>query len=339
MSLRSRSLALGAVALLAVTFLGLRPAEASDIASFKTVFATDVAYAGYGGVRGGDGTGVLTVAGVSGTVTEAYRYWHSPTNSEDATVNETISFNGTNVTGAHLGISSDNCWGFTNSQAWRVDVSALVTGNGAYPVADLIKTGADINGLSLIVFFDDGDDTNNRDVVLFDGNDSNEANTFDADGWNVTLGGINYAAGSATLDLHVSDGQNFGDDALVLNSEVLEPAGGLFNGDTVPNGPTAGDTSGGLWDIRSYDVTSFLTPGENTLEFTTGQASDCLAPIVAAVNLLAGSAPNQPATTTTTQPPETTTSTTQLEATTTSTTTPPPPPAAVPVRVQPRYTG
>ena len=58
-------------------------------------------------------------------------------------------------------------------------------------------------------FFDDGDDSNNRDVVLFHGNDSNIANPFDADGWDVTLPGINYDTGAARMELHVSDGQTF----------------------------------------------------------------------------------------------------------------------------------
>jgi len=281
------------LSLLALLLLPVQASQASDIASFKTVFATDVAYAGFGGMRD-NGTGTLSVAGVSGTVKEAYLYWHGPTNTQDAAANAAVTFAGQGVTGTHIGFSDNNCWGYQNSQAYRADVTSLVSGNGDYALADFVKDGGEVNvnGASLLVFFDDGNGPNNRDVVLFDGNDSNIPNSFDADGWNVSLSGINYQSGSASMDLHVSDGQTFDDDALVLNGQELEPAGDVFNGETVPgNGQSASDR---LWDIRQFDVTSFLSPGENTLTLTTGQNSDCLSLVVAAVNLPAGSAPNQP---------------------------------------------
>ncbi len=293
-----------AVALVAVVVVALatvsidgRPVRANDIAEFETVFATDVASAGFGGMRG-IGTGDITLSGVSGTVTEALLYWHGPTDSDDAAVNADVTFAGTGITGANIGFSDNNCWGFDNSQAYRANVTSLVPGNGSYSLSDFLKADADINGVSLIVFFDDGDDGNNRDVVLFDGNDSNIPNIFDADGWNVTLAGINYDSGTASMDLHVSDGQTFPDDALILNPGpiTLAPTGPIFEGDSVPNGASAASTNGGLWDIKSFDVTSALTPGDNTLTLTTGLASDCLSLIVAAVDLPAGAAPNQPPT-------------------------------------------
>ena len=190
-------------------------AGANDIASFQTVFSTDMASAGYGGMRG-IGTGTITLSGVSGTVTKALLYWHGPTNSTDPAVNAAVTFGGTPITGTNIGLSNNNCWGFTNSQAYRADVTTLVTGNGAYSLANFTKASAEINGASLIVFFDDGNPANNRDVVIFDGNDSNIANIYDANGWNVTLPGINYASGTANMVLHVSDGQSAGEAALVL---------------------------------------------------------------------------------------------------------------------------
>ncbi len=303
-----------AVALVAVVVVALatvsiddRPARANDIAEFETVFATDIASAGFGGMRGiGDGEIVLT--GVSGTVTEALLYWHGPTNSEDATANADVTFAGTDISGANIGFSDNNCWGFDNSQAYRADVTSLVTGDDTYSLANFLGSNADINGASLIAFFNDGDDTNNRDVVLFDGNDSNIPNTFDADGWNVTLPGINYDTGSANMELHVSDGQSFPDDALTLNGTIaLAPSGPTFDGDSVPNGPSATSTSGGLWDIKAFDVTSGLAPGDNTLTLTTGLGSDCLSLIVAAVDLPGGAAPNQPPTITLDPPTDTNT--------------------------------
>ena len=135
-------------------------------------------------------------------------------------------------------------------------------------------------------------------MVLFDGNDSTTPNGIDADGWNVNLSGITYTSGSAAITLHVSDGQTFTDDALVLNASTLVDTGGIFQGDSVPFGTYNGD--GHLWDIKTYDITSHLSPGPNSLAFTTGEDTDCLSLVVAAIDLPAGAAPNAAATPTAT---------------------------------------
>lgn len=334
-----RLLVIVALAVLTATSVfggtGTRSAEANDIAPFQTVFATDVSSAGYGGMRT-IGTGTITLSGVSGTVSKALLFWHGPTNSSDPAANATVSFGGTVVTGTNIGLSSDNCWKFLNSQAYRADVTSLVSGNGTYALANFTKPSVDINGASLIVFFDDGNTANNRDVVMFDGNDSNTSNSFDANGWNVSLPGVNYTLGAASMDLHVSDGQAFDDDALVLNgTTTLAPVGPVFQGDTVPNGASATTTEGGLWDIKSYNITSALTPGPNTLTLTTGQESDCLSLIVAMVNLPAGAAPGQPTAT----PTSTATSTATNTPPPAATSTPQPSATAAATGIQPPNTG
>lgn len=281
------------VAIVSAIAFGTGTTQASDIANFTTVYGTDVVHAGFGGMRD-DGTGSLTVSGVSGTVTRAYLYWQGPTNTTDLTANAAVTFAGSPVTGTNIGISSDNCWGYANSQAYRADVTLLVTGNGSFSLANFAKNSnsVNINGASLIVLFDDGNAANNRDVVLFDGNDSNINNPYDADGWNVSLPGINYTSGTANITMHVSDGQTFLDDALTLNATPLVAAGAVFQGDSVPSGPF--NSNGQLWDIKTYDITSFLSPGPNTLTLTTGQNADCLSLVVAAIDLPAGAAPPPP---------------------------------------------
>jgi hypothetical protein len=269
-------------------------AHATDLTMFKTVFDTDFKAAGYGGMRG-IGTGSIDLSGTSGTITEAYLFWHGPSNAATAdasTANATVNFAGTDVTGEFLGISDNNCWGFANSLAYRANVTSLVTGDGAYALSNFTKPGGiDVNGVSLAVFFDDGDNTNNRDIVMFNGNDSNIDNPFDAPGWNITLAGIDYSSGSASAQFHVSDGQTFPDDALVVNGTPIATAGGIFQGDSVPNGP-GGPTNGGLWDIKDFSVTSLLNPGLNNLNITTGVNSDCLSCVMIAIDLPAGAAPN-----------------------------------------------
>ena len=239
------------------------------------------------------GTGDLTISGVSGNVTRAYLYWHGPTNTSDATANANVTFDGTAITGTNIGFSYDNFWNSENSQAYRADVTSLVTGNGTYSLSNFQKANVQINGASLIVFYDDGDSTNDRDVVLFHGNDGNFGSPFDSAGWSVTLPGIDYTSGAANLTMLVSDGQNIGTDddgTIEVNGSPLA-SGGIFQG-AAPKAPGAGVDNGSLFDVMQFDVTSFLNPGMNTLSITLEPGfNDALSAIVAAIDLPAGSAP------------------------------------------------
>ena len=130
-----------------------------------------------------------------------------------------------------------------------------------------------------MVYYDDGNDANNIDVVNFQGNDANFANAFDPPGWDITLDGINYTSGDAFLSMSVSDGQDFGlgnDGQFFLNGVDIAAMfdGSIFEGDSVPNTPGSTVGNGGLWDIVNIDITSFLTPGLNTLNLTHTGISD-----------------------------------------------------------------
>lgn len=266
-------------------------ASANDLQPFTTVQNTDWTQAGVGGLRG-LGTGSITLGGVSGTVTQAYLYWAGPTNSDSPTANANVLFGGTSIFGTNIGFSQDNFWGFSNSQGYRADVTSLVTGNGSYSLANFTKPGVEVNGASLVVFFNDGNAANNHDVVLFNGNDANFTNPFDALGWNSSLPGINYTSGTAAISLHVSDGQNFSandDGTLRINGTPLV-SGGIFQGATLPSAG-GGVANGNLWDIRTFDVTSFLSPGSNTLNFQLDAINDALGLVVAAIELPVGAAP------------------------------------------------
>lgn len=268
-------------------------AQANLISFFETQFDTDYASAGVGGLRG-TGTGDISLSGVSGTINQAYLYWHGPTNSGDPAFNANLSLNGTAVTGSNIGFSDDNFWGQANSQAYRADVTSLVNGDGTYSITGLSAPNS--NGASLVVYYDDGDDTNNMDIVSFDGNDANFANSFDPLGWDVTLSGINYTSGSAFLSMSVSDGQDFGtgdDGTFFLNGISLNSAD-VFDGTTVPTTAGTSVTNGALWDIVNFDITSFLSPGLNTLNLTHTGINDALSAIHFAVLLPAGAAPDQP---------------------------------------------
>ena len=251
------------------------------------VLDTDFISAGFGGMRG-NGTGTITLNGVTpGTVTRALLFWHGPTNSSDPNVNATVAFGGATVTGTNIGFAYDNSWGFANSQAYRADVTSLVAGDGSYSLSDFRKAGeagvaADINGASLIVFFQDASAANNRDVYLLNTNDSNIVSAFDAASWNGVVSGINYVSGSAQLELHVADGQSvFPDATLLLNGNVIAGPGAVFQGDSVPKGANAQ----GLWDIQTYNIASgVLVSGTNTLTLATGVNQDYLSLVVMLVS-------------------------------------------------------
>lgn len=280
----------------AVSLAIASPAAANSLSYFDTVFGTDYAVFGYGGMRD-VGTGTVTVSGVTGTVTRAILTWHGPTQVSDPTANATVTFDGTSITGTNIGLSADNNWGFANSQAYSADVTALVSGDGAYSLENFLKDAGriNINGVSLEVFYDDGDSTNDRDIVLFHGNDSNIQSIYDPTGWQAVLNGIDYSGGPASLVFGVSDGQDFGnDEALRLNGNIFIPAGPTWQGDSVPSG-IGGASNGKLWDIKSFDLAAFLALGLNNLSLTTDPVlTDALGLIHLAFNLPAGAAPPPP---------------------------------------------
>ena len=282
--------------LLVSIFLGALSANANVISYYTTVFDTNFATADLG-LRD-VGAGTLAVSGISGTVTQSLLFWHGPTNSTDPNVNANVNFNGTSITGTNIGFSQDNFWGDLNSQAYRANVTSLVTGNGNYTLSNFQKPTAQINGTALFTFFNTGLSTGKRDVVLYDGNDSNFASQYDPAGWNFTLSGINYKSGSAFLTMYVSDGQDFSpadDGTLEVNGKTLA-TGGIFQGSSA-RAPGAGVSNGSLTDVETFDVTSFLTPGLNSLNITLGPGfDDALSAVVAAIDLPAGAAPPPPTT-------------------------------------------
>jgi hypothetical protein len=265
---------------------------AGPLSADVTIGNTDFRSYAIGQMRSA-GTGTLAVTGLSGTVTRALLYWHGPTNSTSLTANANVTMNGTSVTGTNIGgLADNNCWGYSNSQAYRADVTSVVTGNGNYALTNFSKSDSEINGAQLLVFFNDGNATNNRDVVVFSGNDSNQAYSgppVDPAGWQGALSGVNYSTGTVNMTLGVSDGQQTGSDgtlSLGTFSTVV-----AYDGATAQIGNGV-SSRGSLWDIVTYDVTTAFSVGANTLNYglsTTGNVGgDCVSLIVAAFDTPAG---------------------------------------------------
>ena len=280
-----------AIMMLSMVFGTYSISEAISLTYSHTFYDTDFISAGVGGMRDGTGSSSISLTGVTGTVTSALLYWHGPGTSSDEIANASVTFGGTDITGNSLGLSNDNCWGYANSKAYWADVTSLVSGDGSYSLDNFVKSGENINGVSLLVAFDDGNSANDRDVVFFHGNDSNISNSYDADNWNISLPGINYSSGNAYLELHVGDGQDWLDDAILINAIELVPDGQIFAGDSTLPSPKDASHGGNLWDIERFDITSFLSPGINTLSMYSGTYVDCLSCVVAIVDLPAGAAP------------------------------------------------
>jgi hypothetical protein len=278
-----------AIALIAVVGFLCGPAEANVITNYTTVFNTDWTTAGIGGLRG-TGAGSLVVTGVTGPVTQSYSFWAGPTDSTNPNFNSNVTVNGTSIAGTNIGFSQDNDWGFLNSQAYRANTTSVINGNGTYAITGL-DTGT--NGLGSLLFFNDSNPANNRDVVIFNGNDANFGSSYDPAGWNMNLNGIHYSGGQANITFMVSDGQNFGpedDGTITINGQTLV-SGGIFQGDTLccGTGPTG---NGNLWDIETFDLTPFLVMGDNNLNIQLGPGvDDAIADIATIIDLPAGDAP------------------------------------------------
>lgn len=272
-----------------VSLLSATPALANELQLYSSFTNTDWTQASLGQMRDA-GTGTLVLDGVSGTVTNAFLYWHGPTDSADPSVNAGVSFAGAAIVGTQIGFSSDNNWRALNSQAYRADVTSLVTGNGSFALAGFENPLAQVNGVSLVVTYDDGNTTNNRDVSFYDGNDSVLASAHDSAGWDLTVPVNGYTKGAAFLSFFVSDGQTFSDASLMVNGVVIAPSTAVFAGNTVPTGPGT-SYDGSLWDVRSFEVTSFLSPGDNNLTVTTNLATDYFSLVALAVDAPAAPVP------------------------------------------------
>ena len=275
-------------------------ADAKPVTLGRTETATDYVSSGVGGI--GSGPGAIVVTGVGGTVRKAFLYWQGIDNSGSGAVydNATITFAGASVTGVSLGDSETNCWGDGSSRAFFADVTNLVTGNGSYAISGLnAQVNHNGNGASLVVLFNDANDANNRDLVFFEGNDSDIimfAFPGESPGWHATLPNIDYNGGSVFAQIHASDGQSFTDGPIQFvgaSTVTIEDDSTLWDGHSLPNAGASRAGTDGLWDIHTFDITAaFGAPGVQTITFDGMlTSSDCHSLVVLMLDLGAGSAP------------------------------------------------
>ncbi|HEU4665728.1 MAG TPA: choice-of-anchor D domain-containing protein [Dokdonella sp.] len=270
---------------------------------------TDLAMAAAGGIGApasqSGGAGSLELDGVQGDVTLALLYWNgidieypaAGLSGGDGDYDQPdIRFDGVDVTGILVASGGSNdCWPDAvstlppSAATWRADVTDRVRlrGNGTYTFSGLsAKPGHSANGISLIVYYDDGDASNDLRVTHYDGLQSNReqmafATSFD------------YAGGAIEAILHASDGQRSLGDSSLEWSTVPGPTTGssmrlryvtlydgltLWPGVSVPHmGHQRGARPDTLWDIRRMPLTAMLGPPRHyasSFEYTSAQ--DCV---------------------------------------------------------------
>ena len=216
-----------------------------------------------GGGEARDGNTAVSLGGVSGTIKFAFLYWGELDFSGSS--DNVINFNGNTVVGGRLGTSVDTCWGSDHSVGYFADVTNYVSGNGTFSISGMGEGG---QGASLVVFYDDGDVTNNRDVTLYAGNDATNAGGAIT---NINLGNIEYDSGDVNVTLSVGDGQWYSDGTLRVNGTSV--GSNLFSGAT---GEMGSFTSDSLWDVVSVDISSLLSVGSNNVHITHQTVEDCL---------------------------------------------------------------
>ena len=267
---------------------------------------TDFVSAGVGGIGApesqGGGTGTIHLEGISGTVTLALLYWNGidinmpvlGLSGGNADYDQPdIRFDGVDILGSRIaGFGDNDCWPLDPPQpgsagTYRADVTAQVQsrGNGDYLFSGLSgKPGHSANGLSLIVYFNDGNPANDVHVTHYEGQQSNK-------GPLVFSFPLDYTGGRVEARMHVSDGQAVHSDGAFpwqttpgipgtastpLEIWHLYDGQAPWSGLSVPN-MGHGRSTEGLWDIQTMVLTPMYgPPGHYVTRATFGVESDCV---------------------------------------------------------------
>ncbi|WP_069660269.1 hypothetical protein [Arcticibacter eurypsychrophilus] len=273
---------------------------------FTTVYNTDYLSVGTGGLT--DGRGEIRITGTFplSSVTKAYLYWHGESMVTDAeSVGEYIYFNEETEAGTCIGVTNINNGPDyppfpvqIQSRTYRADVTDRVKEGGRIvSIREFDRLTAD--GASLILFYQDGNSNNNRDIVIFNGNDSN-FQTFrsypldpkaalDLKGWDVVLPGVKYTSGKVNISMHVADGQDAEEGIIQVNGGAN--LRNLFRGRSVPGEITPMSVR---YDIVPIEVSAFLRQGIHPIRLTLldyTQMADKLSLVVVVFNLPKGAAP------------------------------------------------
>jgi hypothetical protein len=251
---------------------GIRPAG--------TVTNTDYRVYALAGLRDWVAGTPLTVTGLVGQVRQSWLYVHSAIMPTFPTLRG-VNLGASGRIAEVVGVAADSCETTNRSFLTRFDVTDLVHSNGVYFLGNLFEGAAGevfrtVNGVSLLVCYDDGDDSNNVDLTLYHGNDSNEDGLYDPTGWQTLLSDLVYAGGTAKLGLHVAYGEALPEAPIAINGLLWQAQTNHFDGLSVPK---VSSEALALWDVVEFDLAPQLLPGTNQLLFTSNRTTntqDCV---------------------------------------------------------------
>jgi hypothetical protein len=210
----------------------------------------------------------ITLAGIpaTGTVRRVFLYWAVIGQAFPA-----LTLNGTAVTGTLIGQTGDTTWNIGNNFEYRADVTALVSGNGAYTLSNLLSslTGPDGQGASLVAIYTDSADLRTNYIGINDG----AAGVLKAGDISTSVTrGFTVGAGfdKATVINLVADGQQSPDNLTIQ--------GTTFGGTDAFQG-----AQGSLWDNRVDDITTVLLPGATSVTQKVKASIDFLVWVASAV--------------------------------------------------------
>ncbi|MBS2014952.1 MAG: DUF3344 domain-containing protein [Deltaproteobacteria bacterium] len=240
-------------------------------------------------------TGTITIAALpaGAVITNAYLYWMTYGTAGNAS----MTLDGTVLTGAAIGTAPGTCWEddiatgiaystFSNF-AFRADVTAMVTGNGAHTLTGFPSgtATADTHGASIFVVYTDPAATNGGHVLLYDG----AATLSSTSRVNITLGNIQPPATISSARFLVAAG----DGEVVLADGLLR-----FAGTPLPAPPPGGQhfrqSAGPYWDDRNYDVSTLLDSTQTSVTWSTNYAADCLTFPFSAITIQSPTVPDAP---------------------------------------------
>jgi len=177
----------------------------------------------------------------------------------------TLSFkvNGEDVSSEleFIGKSNGDCSQGKPFMAYRLDRSYDCTSPPTEFAITDIPANAILDGFSLVVIYNDGDATNNRDLTILNGNDVN-FNTGTFISWNVDVFVTPAGADDVSVDLHIAD----------VEWRKSEYMGSIFVNDVEVSSrenplviPTPSLIDSEYWDVATFPVSGMVAGAVNNV--------------------------------------------------------------------------
>ncbi len=163
-----------------------------------------------------------------------------------------------------IGNHLDKCWGYSGTYNYRADVTALISGNGAYVLSgiptSITTPGNDMDGASLVIIFTDPSQSWEGNIVIGDGCQVNASTTGTLQN---TLTGFNSCGNSTFAQCFyiISDLQNI----LATGCKMNSPAAYNFSYPAASN----------KWWDNIVGNANMVTTGQNSCLFGTTNTADC----------------------------------------------------------------